>query len=385
MITNFIILVYLASWTLFIVLIILIGYLLDKSFKLAQISPQPKNKSPAETTFAIQPITSKQQSQIRTQQITRFENNELEDFFNNHGDNSPNVNQEDQFYNNGERNITEQNSPIRLTVDPKQVSSPRMNRTPQRSNTLRRTILRKPTIGTYEGIETAQTTNRRSLKPTGKQYIQSDRSSVGDLTPRSTNQKQQQHNQPRTSQFSILGKNEAIKKDQNVQIPKPENDIYKCHQFSRIFYSHKEGISRIFMILTIYFRQLICLDVSGLLIHYLPNLNLWIIIGIITGIIILLKISDYYVIKGIVHHYQKLKYILIILWMSSIGILVWLIIFYSFDNLQWLIEYLPSLLLDLVVIDPLKYLMIKYCLQEPKKVREPKSKVDVIKVMQQIK
>ena len=59
MITNFIILVYLASWTLFILLIILIGYILDKSYKLASISPLPNNKNPAETTFAIQPITSK--------------------------------------------------------------------------------------------------------------------------------------------------------------------------------------------------------------------------------------------------------------------------------------------------------------------------------------
>ncbi|CAD8166413.1 unnamed protein product [Paramecium octaurelia] len=231
MITNLIILVYLASWTVFIILIILIGYLLDKSYRLASVSPQPNNKNPGETTFGILPITSKIQSQMKSQQLTRFENNELEDFFNNPGDNSPNLNQEDQFYSNGERNITEQNSPIRFTVDTKQVQSPRINRTPQRSNTLRRTILRKPTIGTFEGIETAQTTNRRSLRTPGKKLsqIQSDRSSVGDFTPRSSNQKYQQ-NQPRISQFSNFGKAEAIKCDPNYQIPKPQNDFYKGFQ-----------------------------------------------------------------------------------------------------------------------------------------------------------
>ncbi|CAD8146322.1 unnamed protein product [Paramecium octaurelia] len=266
MITNFIILVYLASWTLFILMMILIGYLIDKSFRLASISPQLNNKTPAETTFAIQPITSKIQNQTRTQQIIRLENNELDDFFNNPGDNSPNLNQDDQFYSNAERNITEQNSPVRLTVESKQMQSPRTNRTPQRSNTLRRTILRKPTIGTYEGIDTIQTTNRKSLRTSrrGLSQVQNDRSSVGDSTPRSTNQKQLQ-NQPRISQFSILGKLEPIQQDPNYIIPKPENDIYKCHQFSKIFYSHKEGISRIFMLFTIYFRQLICLDVSGVL------------------------------------------------------------------------------------------------------------------------
>ncbi|CAD8160034.1 unnamed protein product [Paramecium pentaurelia] len=387
MITNFIILVYLGSWTLFIILIILIGYLLDKQYKLASISPQiNNNKNPGETTFGILPITSKIQSQTRIQQITRLDNNELEDFFNNQGDNSPNLNQDDQLYSNGERNISEQHSPIRFTVDPKQVSSPRINRTPQRSNTLRRTILRKPTIGTFEGIDTVQTTNRRSLRTPGKRLsqIQSDRSSIGDFTPRSNNQKYQQ-NQPRISQFSNFGRVEAIKQDPNYLIPKPENDFYKCHQFSKIFYSHKEGISRIFMILTIYFRQIICMDVSGLLINYLPNFNFWIIIGITISCCFLLKISDYYSIKCIVHHHQKLKYALIMVWISSIGIIIWLIMFLSFDNLQWFIEYLPSLLLDLIVIDPLKYFMIKYCLQEPKKIREPKSKVDVLKVMQQIK
>lgn len=49
---------------------------------------------------------------------------------------------------------------------------------------------------------------------------------------------------------------------------------------------------------------------------------------------------------------------------------------------MWLIEYLPSLLLDLVFVDPLKFALIKYCLQEPTKIREPKNKVDVLKVMQ---
>lgn len=49
---------------------------------------------------------------------------------------------------------------------------------------------------------------------------------------------------------------------------------------------------------------------------------------------------------------------------------------------MWLIEYLPSLLLDIIFIDPLKFVLIKHCLSEPRKIREPKNKVDVIKVMQ---
>ena len=43
--------------------------------------------------------------------------------------------------------------------------------------------------------------------------------------------------------------------------------------------------------------------------------------------------SDYYAIKSIVHHHQMLKYVLIMIWISSIGIIIWLIIFLSFDNL----------------------------------------------------
>lgn len=54
-------------------------------------------------------------------------------------------------------------------MDPKQVSSPRTNRSSvKRQGTLRKTILmRKPTIGLYEGMDTGQTTNRKSLKSTG--------------------------------------------------------------------------------------------------------------------------------------------------------------------------------------------------------------------------
>jgi len=51
------------------------------------------------------------------------------------------------------------------------------------------------------------------------------------------------------------------------------------------------------------------LDISGVLIHYLSNLNLWIIIAITTSTCLILKIIDYYAIKGIVRHHQKLKYV----------------------------------------------------------------------------
>lgn len=43
MINNLIIIVFFASWTLLFLILIIIGYFIDKSYKLAVISPKNKD------------------------------------------------------------------------------------------------------------------------------------------------------------------------------------------------------------------------------------------------------------------------------------------------------------------------------------------------------
>lgn len=46
MINNLIIIVFFASWTLLFLILIIIGYFIDKSYKLAVISPKNKDLLP---------------------------------------------------------------------------------------------------------------------------------------------------------------------------------------------------------------------------------------------------------------------------------------------------------------------------------------------------
>ncbi|CAD8088817.1 unnamed protein product [Paramecium sonneborni] len=233
----------------------------------------------------------------------------------------------------------------------------------QQNQTSGQTIFsRKPIISILEGIETVQSTNRKSLR-SRQSANNSERNSIFGQTP-----DQKPLNQPKRHSISSFQTNGNLHTFQNGKIPKPSKDYYKCNSFAKIFYSHKIGLSRIFMLSQIYFRQILCFEICGALFLFIEPLQSYYIIGSSCGGYLIFKIYDYYVVKSLCKNGSGflLKLINYVIWTCALSILILGILFYQPNNLICLQYYIPALILELFIVDPIKYVIIKNCLAEPR-------------------
>ncbi|CAD8053029.1 unnamed protein product [Paramecium primaurelia] len=364
---NLLIIVFFSAWTLLFLLILFIGYLLDKSYQLASISPQTKSITPSCSLLTINPIMV---PNVQKQQAFRKGDEGVNIVINNQGQQNQQVNQE-----NEQVNLDQNVSPKRRSSDKK---SP--TRSLKKFQT-QQTIVKKLNIGTYDGIETLQSTNRKSVR-SRPSVVNSERNSVQAQSPG-----QRIISTPRISSVSNLQINGKLLVDSIYKIPKPLKDYYKCHQISKIFFTHKDGISRTFMTFQIYFRQITCFEICGILLIQTQNLSFYIIIGATCGGYVVLKILDYHLIKKISKGswVLTLKIINYTFWLTILAVLIFGIIWFEINNLLCIIYYLPALIME-IIVDPIRYLIIKYCLADSKKGQnQTLNQVNVLKVMEQIK
>ncbi|CAD8189594.1 unnamed protein product [Paramecium octaurelia] len=364
---NLLIIVFFSAWTLLFLLILFIGYLLDKSYKLASISPQTKSITPSCSLLTINPIMV---PNAQKQQTIRKVDEEVNILNNNYGQQNQQVNQE-----NGQVNLELNTSPRRRSSDKKSPSRSLKKFQMQQS------IVKKLNIGTYDGTDTLQSTNRKSVR-SRPSVVNSERNSIQAQSPG-----QRITSTPRMSSISNFQISGKLLVDSIYKIPKPLKDYYKCHQLSKIYFTHKDGISRTFMTFQIYFRQITCFEICGLLLIYTQNLSFYIIMGAACGGYVVLKVLDYHLIKKISKGFwvQALKIINYTFWLSVFAALVFGVIWFEINNLLCIIYYLPALIME-IIVDPLRYLIIKYCLAESKKVqKQTVDQVNVLKVMEQIK
>ncbi|CAK74073.1 unnamed protein product (macronuclear) [Paramecium tetraurelia] len=364
---NLLIIVFFSAWTLLFLLILFIGYLLDKSYQLASISPQTKSITPSCSLLTINPIMV---PNAQKQQSIRKVDEEFNIVNNNYGQQNQQVNQE-----NGQVNLELNTSPRRRSSDKKSPS-----RSPKKFQ-MQQTIIKKLNIGTYDGADTLQSTNRKSVR-SRPSVVNSERNSVYAQSPG-----QRITSIPRISSVSNFQISGQFLVDSIYKIPKPLKDYYKCHQLSKIYFTHKDGISRTFMTFQIYFRQITCFEICGLLLIYTQNLSFYIIMGATCGGYVVLKVLDYHLIKKISKGLcvQALKILNYTFWLSIFAVFVFGIIWFEINNSLCIIYYLPALIME-IIVDPLRYLIIKYCLADSKKVQKEKfNQVNVLKVMEQIK
>ncbi|CAD8082920.1 unnamed protein product [Paramecium sonneborni] len=369
MINNLIIIVFFSAWTLLFLLVLFIGYLLDKSYKLSSVSPQTKIISPSCSLLTINP---KMIPNDQKHQEIRKSDEGARILMNYQGYENQQANQENgQVYRDQDDNIL----PKRKSSDKK--SPPRSLKQFQ----TQQTIVKKLNIGTFDGIDTLQSTNRKSVR-SRPSVVNHERNSIQAQSPG-----QRVISTPRVSSVSNFQFNGKLLVDSINKIPKPLKDYYKCHQIFKIFFTHKDGISRIFMTLQIYFRQIICFEICGILLIYTSNLSFYIIIAATCVGYIIFKVLDYYLIKKI----SKGSWVLVLkilnftFWFSILVVFIFGIIWFEINNLLCIIYYLPTLILE-IIVDPIRYLIIKYCLGESKKSQKQTfNQVNVLKVMEQIK
>lgn len=61
-----------------------------------------------------------------------------------------------------------------------------------------------------------------------------------------------------------------------------------------------------------------------------------------------------------------LKIINYTFWLTILAVLIFGIIWFEINNLLCIIYYLPALIME-IIVDPIRYLIIKYCLADSKK------------------
>ncbi|CAK85680.1 unnamed protein product (macronuclear) [Paramecium tetraurelia] len=346
MIHNLLIIVFFALWTVLFIVLILIGYFLEKKYKLAAITPQVKSQTPQNSVIFVNHMLI---SNVQKQSQQKNDSQLVDELINNQRMFSQQNNQENGIKIQDES--AQKETSLKLPITKKQKQT-----TPQ-------TIFsRKQIAGNMEGVETVQSTNRKSVR-SRQSGNNSERNSIFGETP-----DQKVLNQPKIpsiSNFQTSGYSITV---QNCNVPKPAKDYYKCNLFAKIFYSHKIGLSRIFMLAQIYFRQMVCFEICGVLLLFVSQLQYYYIMASSSGGYLIIKIHDYYTIQSICKNGSGcyIKLINYVIWGSALAVLIIGIMYYEINNFICLQYYAPALALELFVVDPIRYLLIKNCLAEPR-------------------
>ncbi|CAK82957.1 unnamed protein product (macronuclear) [Paramecium tetraurelia] len=362
MIHNLLIIVFFALWTFLFILLILIGYFLEKKYKLAAITPEVKQQTPQDSVVYINHMLI---SNIQKQSQQKNDSQLVEELVSNQRTISQQKIQEQVSKNEVKIEYTSTQKESTAKVQ-------QMKANKQQKQTPTQTIFsRKPIIGILEGMDTLQSTNRKSVR-SRQSANNSERNSVFG-----SSLNQQHINQAKIHSSSTFQTNGNLLGIQNDQIPKPAKEYYKCNSFAKIFYSHKIGLSRIFMLSQIYFRQMLCFEICGALLLFDSQLQYYYIMGSSCGAYMGLKIFDYYMIKCICKDGRGclVRLISYLMWASELAILVLGIMYYEVNNFICLQYYAPSLVLELFIIDPMRYFLIKNCQAQPRIIINKKSQI----------